>query len=245
MASTGIKVKPLLQEAQIILQDAGAVRWPLTELVGWLNAGLKEMCFLKPNVTSKTIMVDLVRGTMQTVPSDAALLIRAICNMVATVGDDEMTTYVPGRVITPVVREILDQQKPGWHMTESIPFRDDVRHIVFDQADPSVFYVYPGNTGNGRIRATFSMIPDDIEPTSGEDPDDLDAYDQTIELVQAPYRQTLLNWILSQAFAKDMQIAGSAERAQAHLQLFTTALTGRTAVEAVANVNTTNSQPNS
>ena len=55
----------------------------------------------------------------------------------------------------------------------------------------------------------------------------------------------LIDYVLAMAFSKDMQYAGSAERSGAHMAKFTTALGARQAVEAVANVNTSNSQPNS
>lgn len=233
-----VSVKKVLTRAQIILQDAGAVRWPLTELVDWLNDGLKEICFLKPNATSVTIPIRLAAGTLQQVPAGYSIMIRAITNVNAS------NTPI-GPSVTPIVREILDQQKPGWHDTTIVPFRPVVRHVISDISDPSTFYVYPGNTGTGGILAVLSRIPAEIVPLSSLDPDDIAAYDQQIPELQAIYQQCLIDYVLAMSFSKDMQFAGSAERAAAHLAKFTNALTARQAIESVANTNTTNSQPNS
>ena len=97
-----VSAKNVLTRAQIILQDAGAVRWPLTELVDWLNDGLKEICMLKPNAMSSTAVLPLEVGTLQTIPEEYAILIRAWNNC-----DADGTPS--GNAVTPIVREILDQ----------------------------------------------------------------------------------------------------------------------------------------
>lgn len=238
-----VSAKNVLNRVQIILQDAGAVRWPLTELVDWLNDGLKEIAFLKPSATSTTTVIPLAEGTYQAIPDGYASLIRVICNVS---GDGtELSPYTSGRTVTPIVREILDQQKPNWHDGDSVPFRALARHVVSDIADPTCFYVYPGNDGTGKIRATLSRIPAEIAPGTGDDPDDIETYDQEIPELQSIYQQCLIDYVLAMAFSKDMQFAGAADRAQIHYAKFSGALASKQAVEAVANTNTTNSQPNS
>ena len=231
-----VSAKNVLTRAQIILQDAGAVRWPLTELVDWLNDGLKEICMLKPNAMSSTAVLPLEVGTLQTIPEEYAILIRAWNNC-----DADGTPS--GNAVTPIVREILDQQKPNWHDGSVVPFRRRVRHVSSDISDPRIFFVYPGNDGTGHIRATLSRIPDDVAPITGADPEDMDSYDVQIDALQAIYQGALIDYVLAMAFSKDMQYQGSAERSAAHMAKFTTALGTRQAVEAVANVNTTSQLP--
>jgi hypothetical protein len=239
-----VSVKNVLIRAQIILQDAGAVRWPLTELVGWLNDALKEVCFLKPSATAETIIVPMAAGTLQSVPEGYSLLIRAVSNISGA--GTPPSPHVPGPVITPIVREILDQQKPNWHSNTHVPFRPNVRHVIADIADPNVYYVYPGNDGTGKIRGVFSAIPNEVEVAPGDDVDDLSSYDDLmIPQLQSIYQQCLIDYVLAMAFSKDMQFAGAAERSVAHMAKFTGALGARQSVEVVANVNTTNSQTNS
>lgn len=238
-----VSAKNVLIRAQTILQDAGAVRWPLTELVQWLNDGLKEIAFYKPSATSETMVIDLVEGTMQTIPDTCASIIRVISN-VSGAGTVE-SPYVSGRVVTPIVREILDQQKPGWHDGDTVPFRAAARHVISDISDPRVFWVYPGNDGTGKLRATLSRIPTEIAAESGDDVDDIETYDQEIPELLSIYQQCLIDYVLAMAFSKDMQFAGAADRAQMHYAKFSSALAARQAVESVANTNTTNSQPNS
>lgn len=238
-----VSVKNVLTRVQIILQDAGAVRWPLTELVEWLNDGTKEITFLKPSATAVTEVVPLAQGTMQRLPDGRSALIRVWCNV--TGAGTNIDPYVDDTTITPIVREILDQQKPRWHNPTVVPFRRAARHVITDIADPLIYHVYPGNDGTGRIRATFSAIPAEITPLAGEDADDMAAYEQEIPELLAIYQQSLIDYVLAMAFSKDMQFAGSAERAAAHMARFNAALSTRQAIEAVANPNTTNSQPNS
>ena len=233
-----VSAKNVLTRAQTVLQDSGAVRWPLTELVNWLNDGLKEICMLKPNAMASTAVIPLSVGTLQSIPEEYSILIRAWNNCDA----DGTPT---GNAVTPIVREILDQQKPNWHDGSVVPFRRRVRHVSSDISDPRIFFVYPGNDGTGYIRATLSRIPDDVAPIAGGDPEDMDSYDVQIDALQAIYQGALIDYVLAMAFSKDMQYAGSAERSAAHMAKFTTALGARQAVEAVANVNTSNSQPNS
>lgn len=234
-----VSAKAVLERAQIVLQDAGAVRWPLTELVRWLNDGTKAIAFYKPSATATTTNLTLAAGTRQTIPAQYALMIRVVMNKTGASG------AVGGKTVTPIVREILDAQKPDWHDPAVVTQKRLVRHVIADSTDPQVFYVYPGNDGNGIIEAVLSRIPAEIVPSVGADEDDISAYDQSIPELQSIYQQVLIDYILSMAFSKDMQFAGAADRAQAHMQRFESALGIRQQVESVANVNTTNSQPNS
>ncbi|MBP0484671.1 DUF6682 family protein [Sagittula salina] len=221
--------KTVLQAATTILQDGGAVRWPLTELLGWLNEGLETIAMISPAVFSENTVLVLVQGTKQALPDTASLLLRAIRN-------------VDGPVITPVLREILDTQIPNWHSTTRVPFSPVARHIVQDKADRRTFYVFPGNDGTGQIEVTVAANPPVIAAPA--DPFDIDAY--TAEIGIDPlYRSVLVNYILHRAFSKDMDVAGNPERAAYHLNLFEKAIGLRQQIEMVANVNTTGSAPNS
>lgn len=226
-----VSVNAIFTRAQDILLDAGAVRWPLPELARWLNDGLRDLSFLKPNATSETVTLSLIEGTLQRIPDAYSLMIRANCNMNGT---------ERGSAVTIVTREILDAQKPNWHNPARTPYRRDVRHVIADFADPTVFYVYPGNDGTGEIEAVMSRIPDPVSALPDTDPNEMAAWVQQIQGIQRIYQNCLTDYVLSKAFTKDQQLAGAAERANAHMAAFNGALTARLTVEGVANVNTTN-----
>lgn len=226
-----VSVRAIFTRSLDVLQDAGAVRWPLPELARWLNDGLRDLCFLKPNATSLTVTMPLVAGTLQSVPAGYSLMIRANRNMNGAVG---------GAAITTVTREILDAHRPLWHDPQRTPFKKAVKHVIADFADPAAFYVYPGNDGTGQIEVVLSQIPAAIVALPNLDPNDMDAWDRQIPNIQSIYQNCLTDFVLSRAFSKDQQISGAAERAVAHMSAFNGALTARLTVEGVANVNTTN-----
>lgn len=216
--------KDVISRASIILQDAGAVRWPLPELLTWLNDAAREIAITKPNATAKTVAMELVSGTKQEIPATAHSLLQVVRNV-------DKTTGVGGKVITPIVRQVLDNQIPGWHDGTALPFAAVVRHVVDDALDQRAFYVVPGNDGTGKIEIVVSSIPADI-PTPAN-PLDLDAYGATVDL-QDIYRNVVVDYILYRAFSKDMNLPGAAQRAVAHYQQFNAALGLKGAGEAIA-----------
>lgn len=234
-----VRASDVLQRARTILQDGGSVRWPLTELAEWLGDGMRELANRKPSATATRMVLALVLGTRQLLPVGFSNMIRVNRNLTGTA-----EPYVGAATVTPIVREILDAQNPNWHDPARTPFRALARHIIMDPLEPLAFFVYPGNTGTGRIEAILSAIPEDLTPAVGADPLDMDTYDINLPFLQA-YQSALVDYILYRAFSKDMQFAGAADRASAHFAQFNAAVDNRTQQDAKYNVNTTNSQPNS
>lgn len=221
------QARDVIRKAQIILQDAGGVRWPPNELLGWLNDGMREIALQKPTATSQTAVITLSEGTKQQVPDGYHKLLSAIRNT----GN--------GRVITPIMREILDTQIPGWHSNDVLPFNTTVMHVIDDLFDSSVFYVAPGNNGEGQIEVILSALPDPIETPAN--PLDVEGYTMTVPLPPI-YQNSMTDYICYRAFSKDINLAGAAQRAQAHYALFQQALGIRSLVEAEQSVDTPKSR---
>jgi len=231
--------KDVLKRVRTILQDAGNVRWTLSELVDGLNDGLLEICFIKPSAMSQTTVLLMDEGTYQSLDPAHTQLLRVTRNITSAVG---VTPRVSGPVITPIEREILDQQIEGWHDTAIVPFSATVRHVITDNLSPREFYVFPGNDGTGAIEAVVAVEPSKIQTPN--DPLDIDQYTSEID-ISPVYQSVLIDYMLYRAFSKDMQMAGSAQRAMAHYQNFNNALGARRQIEGLANPDTTQSQPNS
>ncbi|MGP9790695.1 phage adaptor protein [Roseinatronobacter sp. NSM] len=219
--------RQVIQTAQATLQDAGAVRWVLPELLNYLNAGTREIALQKPTATSVTTTMNLVSGTKQTLPEGYHRLLGAIQN----VGN--------GRVIKPIMREILDQHMPGWHSNTTLPFNGTVQHIIDDMFDTSVFYVCPGNDGTGEIEVIMSRLPAPIPAPSS--PMDIESYTADV-MVPDIYENCLVDYVCYRAFSKDIAVAGAAQRAQAHYQLFQQSLGIKTQVDMAQNVDTPKSR---
>lgn len=223
----------VLHRVRNILQDAGNVRWTLPELADALNDGLLEICLLKPAACAKTIVIDMAQGTYQELAGEHSQLMRVIRNITSA---DGVTPRVGGPVITPIERQILDQQIPGWHDTSVMPFSPIVRHVMTDEFDPRSFYVYPGNDGTGRVEAAVAVLP--VKVAQPADPNDIAQYTDVID-ISPVYQSVLIDYMLYRAFSKDMQMANAANRAVAHYQNFNNALGVRRQIEAVANPDTT------
>jgi hypothetical protein len=232
--------KDVMLRATTVLQDAGAVRWPATELLLWLNDAVRELALHKPNAVAETAELSLAQGTWQSLPAEYISLIRVSRNLTNVAADVGGRTG--GKAITPIVREILDAQMPGWQDLTVLPASPNVTHIIQDMMDPRSFYVVPANDGTGIIEAIVSKMPADIvQPTN---PLDIDSYTATVDLPDI-YRNALVDFVLYRAFSKDMNLAGNAQRAGAHYQQFAQAIGMKTQTEQVTTVNTTGSQPNS
>lgn len=217
----------VIRSAQSTLQDAGGVRWLLPELLGYLNAGVRDIALQKPSATAETTTVALEQGTEQSLPAGYHRLLSVISNV------------SNGRAITPVVREVLDMQIPGWHSNAVLPFNQVVSHVLDDPFDTSRFHVCPGNDGNGEIRVILSRLPSPI-PTPGSP---LDIAEYTAE-VQVPdiYENALVDYVCYRAFSKDINVPGAAQRAQAHYGLFQAALGLKREVDMVENIDTPKSR---
>lgn len=222
----------VLRRATAILQDGSSVRWPLPELLGWLNDGMRDMAMINPRATALTEKMPLVAGTRQTLPAKFHQLLEVIANA-------STTAPVTNRTVTPVVKEVLDTQFPGWHDNAVMAFAKEVVHVCEDKFDARTFYVVPGNTGAGEILIVGSVIPEPI--ALPQNPFAIESYTATVPVADI-YQSALLDFVLSRAFSKDMNLPGAAQRAQAHYGMFQQALGVKAQTEAGLNVDTPGSR---
>lgn len=229
-----------MSRARIILQDGGAIRWPLAELASWLSDGLLEVVNRKPSEGAQSVVLTMVAGTKQTLPDAYLSLIRAVRNVTGV-----SPNWVGGLSVTPIMREILDAQSPSWHDPAVVTQRAQVLQIIADPLDQRTFYVYPGNTGAGKLECVVSVIPQPVTIATGANPEDIASYNAITLPMSQIFQTALVDFILYRAFSKDMQFAGAMERAAAHFNQFNAAILARIQLDAQYSVNTTNSQPNS
>ena len=149
----------VLYQASITLNDAQSVRWPLPELLSWLNAGVREIVVAKPDANSKTVELAMATGTVQTLAEDHYALVRVIRNLTNVAN---ATPRVGGASITPTKRHVLDASYPGWQNPTVLPYTKEVSHVIQDDAEARTFYVVPGNNGTGLIEAVVSVMPNNI-----------------------------------------------------------------------------------
>lgn len=223
--------KELLDRAGILLLDEGYVRWDLPELLKWLNDGLLAIVTQKPSATAVTVTLALDEGTYQSIPTKYNGILRVVRNMRGDKSD-----RMPRKIVSVVGVDALDAVNPSWHDPDSVRYRQQAKHIVFDEANPRAFYVYPGNDGTGYIEAVLSEIPQAIVLADDADAHSLESYDMPLT-VNEIYSNALLYFVLHRAYAKDAQVAGAAARAAAWYQQYANELGIQVTVE-------TNMSPN-
>lgn len=225
----------VLDRARRILLDETSVRWPLPELVLWLNDGLRELVTLKPSATAAPVILELAAGTLQAIPAEQLALLRLVRNIDALPASPGAPP-VPGRAIRICPRDQLDTLNPDWHRAESVPFDRVVRHYVYDETAPRTFYVYPGNDGTGLVEAIVSKMPQLVAlPASA--PDQLPSYEGITLDVHEIYGAALVDYVLYRAYSKDAQFAGNAQRAGAHYGQFQNLIGVKGAAEAATTPN--------
>lgn len=214
----------IFSAASTLLLDDGYVHWSLPELCQWLNFGLDAITLQKPSASAVTETLRMARGVRQNVPDGFTALLRPVRNI-----RTDNTDRLPRRRITVVSSEALSTVKPDWDDEISVRFEDQVKHVLFDEANPKTFYVYPGNDGTGAIEAVLAKIPDKIRPDG--DFTRLESYEIPIPLDET-YHDALIDYVMYRAYSKDAQFAGSAQRAVLHYQQFANALGIKVRVEA-------------
>ena len=204
-----IAASSIIRRVVETMQDNTSVRWPVAELVRYLNDGQREVVLYRPDSMVTNATVALVSGAKQAIPSTGSKLIDVIRNTAGTKRSVRMT-----------VRNILDTQSPNWYNLTGVT---EILHYMYDPRDPKVFYVYPPAAASGAsVEVVYSAYPTDIaEPADGA------VYSAVTGNISLPdiYGNVLADYILYRAYTKDSEYAGNAQRAQAHYAAFQAALT--------------------
>ena len=203
-----IAAQALIRRVVETLQDTTSIRWPVAELVRYLNDGQREIIVHRPDAMVTNASLTLTAGTKQSLPSNGAKLIDVVRNSSGS-----------KRAIRMCAREILDAQSPGWHNLSGVT---EIVHFMFDPRDPKVFYVYPpAQSAGASVDLVYSALPTDIaEPAAGTD------YSAVSGAISVPdiYSNALQDYVLYRAYTKDSQYAGNEARAQARYAAFANAL---------------------
>jgi hypothetical protein len=186
----------ILSRAAIIVQDMTSVRWPESEMLGWLNDSRRELAVVRPDIYSTVATQSLDPGAKQVLPSGGLRLM-------------DIPRNTSGPAITITKRGFLDQQNPGWHqMTASTT----VKHFMLDERAMNTYWVYPPAASGASVEVIYQQAPTDYTTSSN-----LTAYEEL-------YGGAMVDYICYRAFSKDSEYAGSAERAIAHYNQFLNAL---------------------
>lgn len=201
-----ITAQSVIRRCVETLQDTNSIRWPVDELVRYLNDGQREVALYRPDAMVTNAALTATAGTKQTLPANGAKLIEIIRNT-----DSKKSIRLCNQ-------EILDAQIPGWH---ALTPQADAVHYMYDPRDPRTFYVYPPVTGAASFDIVYSAYPADIaEPPPGAN---YTAVSGDLSLPDI-YGNVVQDYVLYRCYTKDSEYAGNAARAQAHYAAFANAL---------------------
>ncbi|MBD9539920.1 hypothetical protein IB276_10685 [Ensifer sp. ENS04] len=229
------KASDIMRLAGVQLLDEDHIRWPLTELADWVNEGVKAIVLAKPSASSLSSPIQLAKGTYQVLPATIAgkapLQLIGINRNLASAGEPRQGL----RAIRTCARDVLDAQEPNWHNASYVPFRKEVRQVIYDENVPTEFYVYPGNDGTGFVEAVLSVLPTPVEVAGGADVALLESWAIDVGLPE-PYSVPLLDYVLYRSHQKD-DTAADLAKSTAHYQLFATAVGIKVQAEGSSNPN--------
>ena len=213
-----ITAQSVIRRAVETLQDNTSIRWPVGELVRYLNDGQREVVMHRPDALVKNASVILAEGTKQRLATGTGAGGVGALNLPAKLIEVVRNSGGTKRPVRLVIREILDAQIPGWH---SLTGATDIMHFMFDPRDPLTFYVYPPAASTGAaLDLVYGAYPTDVtEPTSG----DYTSVSGNIDLLDI-HGNALLDYILYRAYSKDSEYAGNAQRAVSHYTAFANSL---------------------
>ena len=128
-----VKVATIIAAVGRQLQDILNIGYPTQILLAYLNLACHEIVDARPEANSILQVCQLVAGTRQSYPAGWNALLNANRNM----GVDGAT---PGKAITSVSRETMDQCVPDWH---TWPEDGVASIVVIDEKDPYAYGVFP------------------------------------------------------------------------------------------------------
>lgn len=201
-------VGDIITRADVILQDNN-VRWPLTELLYWLNDSYRAIVMQRPDANMQSGTFTCAAGTRQRLVDGGfpeALRLRAVVrNLTGT-----------KRAVRLIQQAVLDDQRSSWHGEAGT---SDIQHYVYDPLNPREFMVYPPALANTTLEIVYSSVPTQHLIAEA-------ALKTSVEVIKLPdiYVNPILDYVLYRAYAKDSEYAANAQRAQAHFQAYATAL---------------------
>lgn len=162
------------------LNDTGNVHWSQAELLGWLNDGQRALVSVRPSANTVPVTLNLVQGTLQTLPDAYAGIVDIPCN-------------ATGEVVRSVDRSVLDTESPAWHQATANAV---VREYAYDLRAPNLFWVNPPQPAiPGSVKALVGAVPAEIATVN----DPLTVHDR--------YVPALIEYGLYRALSKDDETA--------------------------------------
>lgn len=205
----------VITRASDLLFDQGNVRWPVDELIRWINDAQREIIGYRPDLGATTEMVSLQAGAKQDLKGSPTSAIRII----------EVTRNANGDAIRITQMENLTAYNPGW---ASAPQSGTIKNYMFNEATPTVFWVYPPATAGTQVEVSYLKMPTAI----------VNAGD-TLSIPDT-FFNPVLDYVLFRAMSKDAEAGSLSQRALNHLNTFKGYFGDKAQIDMVVSPNVTN-----
>jgi len=174
----------IITRVRTILNDTiEPYQWSDADLLSYINAAQRNICFIKPDAYIRVAATQLAAGTKQSV-TDGAGLVKVTRNM----GTDGATA---GRPVSFVLMEQFNYLVSGFHTDSSSA---TVEVYTYDKDIPGTYWVYPPQpTSNmGYVEEVYEGLPANLASTS------------SAITLSDHYEDAIMNYVLYRAYSREV-----------------------------------------
>lgn len=221
----------LITRASDLLFDQGKVRWPEAELIRWINDAQRIIVGYRPDLAAVTENILLKAGAKQemkgeTKRADVGGTPYTQAIRVIEVTRNTHATYKNAIRITQM--ENLTAYNPDWATSSAAS--DNIKHYMFDESTPTVFWVYPPASGSytAKVEVTYLAMPTEITTGASE------------LSIPDTFFNAALDFVLFRAMTKDAEAGSLSARSQMYQQSFRSYFGDKVKIDLTVSPNLTN-----
>jgi hypothetical protein len=180
------------------LNDEVGVTWMPSQLIPYINNGIKEIVTLKPDAFASLVPYSLQPGIRQPLPISCVDLVDVTYNLV----NGNYTSAVNG-----IPKDVMDRLLPDW------PTWSPSSIVIFnieDSNDSKNFYVFPPQpaTGMGTVETLQTIMPAELTAADSGFPLDLS------------YVPIIINYVVSMALGEENSIQNAQQKSNLYYNKF-------------------------
>ena len=213
-----MKVRDILDRVTILYHDLDYRRCTHKQYLQFLDDAILSVINYRPDSHEKRVVLKLVPGARQRVPSDGYTLIDVYANKRYV---PELDTYFDGKPVYQVSRKDLDYYRNWYVNPEVIHYIDE---FAYDIRSPRDFWVNPPvhQLADVSVEIGYSYRHDSLSDMLSDSSFE-DILERDIEISDA-FRNALVSYTLYKLFSVDVTADRDMQIAQQYLQTFYQAL---------------------
>lgn len=210
MSANNTPVKHLIDEAARLVVDKNMIRWDKAFWVDAFNSAVRAILAIRSDALTANEDFVCVEGSTQTIPVDARFVVDVLRN--------KGGAAISGNVDL----KMLDDYRPEWR---SEPLASAAKAWLYDDRNPTTFYMYPPVVSGTTIECVFAKVPTPITESD---------YDSETKCELNPmYDNAIIEWLVYRAFSEDAEFTANAARATTALNAFRTMLGDKSQADSI------------